>query len=107
MKLLRGSPLGRARCALTVVLVMAACGDDDVDVREGASGMLADSAVLAQMRDTGTIGRILYDAPPDLSLASARQRRPEIFRPPTPAAPAATSKPATQPSDTTRRSQRP
>jgi hypothetical protein len=97
MKQLRGCPLGRARCVLTAVLVMAACGDDDVDVREGASGMLADSAVLAQMRDTGTIGRIIYDAPPDLSLASAQQRRPEIFRPPAPpAAPASARKDTTK-----------
>ena len=64
-------------------LVMAACGDDDAGMREGpASGMLADSAVLAQMRDTVTVNRIIYDPAPDLSLSSAQQRRPEIFRPP-------------------------
>lgn len=97
MKQLRGCLLGRARYVLTAALVMTACGDDDVDVREGASGMLADSAVLAQMRDTVTVGRIIYDAPPDLSLASARQRRPEIFRPPAaPAAPASARKDTTK-----------
>jgi hypothetical protein len=100
MKLLRA-----ACCVLTVF--MMACGDDDVDIREGSSGeMLADSAVLAQMRDTFTVNRIIYDSAPDLSLASARQRRPDIFRPPTPPAPAA-SKPATQPADTAQRARRP
>lgn len=92
---------------LTLVFLLAACGDDDIDIREGASSeMLADSAVLAQMRDTFTVGRIIYDPPPDLSLASARQRRPEIFRPPTPPAPAA-SRPATQAADTAQRARRP
>lgn len=75
----------RSRIALYALagLVMGACGDDDAGMREGpASGMLADSAVLAQMRDTGTVNRIIYDPAPDLSLSSAQQRRPEIFRPP-------------------------
>jgi hypothetical protein len=99
-------PLCAACCALTALLVVSACGDDDVDIRERpASGMLADSAVLAQMRDTVTVGRVIYDPPPDLSLASARQRRPEIFRPPTPAG--ATAKPAAQPTDTAQRARRP
>jgi hypothetical protein len=75
-------------CVLTAVLVVGACGDDDeAGIREGASGMLADSAVLAAMRDTGSVNRIIYDPAPDLSLASAQQRRPEIFRPPPPATP--------------------
>jgi hypothetical protein len=81
------TPWCATRCMLTAALVLAACGDDDVDVRERASGMLADSAVLASMRSVDTAGRIIYDPPPDLSLTSAQQRRPEIFRPP-PAAPA-------------------
>jgi hypothetical protein len=99
--------LPAARCLLAMAFVLVACGDDDIDVREGpASGMLADSAVLAQMRDTFTVGRILYDAPPDLSLASARQRRPDIFRPPTPPASAASTRP-TQATDTTQRARRP
>jgi hypothetical protein len=103
MKLLRSALRAPACCVLTVAFVLAACGDDDVDIREGpSSAMLADSAVLAQMRDTVTVGRIIYDPPPDLSLASARQRRPEIFRPPTPAAPA-----APQARDTTQRARRP
>jgi hypothetical protein len=98
----------RAACGVLAVFMMAACGDDDVDIREGpASGMLADSAVLAQMRDTFTVGRIIYDAPPDLSLASARQRRPDIFRPPTPAAAPAAPKPAPQRQDTTQRARQP
>ncbi|HJU67188.1 MAG TPA: hypothetical protein VJ650_03000 [Gemmatimonadaceae bacterium] len=67
--------------------VVASCGgDDEAGMREGrASGMLADSAVLAAMRDTVTVNRIIYDPAPDLSLSSAQQRRPDIFRPPTPA----------------------
>ena len=88
MKQFRTALWAPACRALTAALVLTACGDDDVDVRERASGMLADSAVLAAMRSVDTAGRIIYDAPPDLSLASAQQRRPEIFRPP-PAAPAA------------------
>jgi hypothetical protein len=73
-------------CVLTAVLLVGACGgDDEAGIREGASGMLADSAVLAAMRDTGSVNRMIYDPAPDLSLASAQQRRPEIFRPPAPA----------------------
>ena len=71
---------------VTVLAVgLAACGgDDEADIRDRTgNGMLADSAVLAQMRDTGTVNRIIYDPAPDLSLASAQQRRPDIFRPPT------------------------
>jgi hypothetical protein len=94
-------------CVLALALALAACGDDDVDIREGeARGMLADSAVLAQMRDTFTVGRIIYDAPPDLSIGSARQRRPDIFRPP-PAAGAPAARPGAQPADTTQRARRP
>ena len=88
------SPL--APFALMAVFALASCGDDEAGVREGPSGMLADSTVLAAMRSADTGGRLVYDAPPDLSLASAQQRRPDIFRPP--AAPAA--KPAA-PKDTT------
>lgn len=78
-----------AGLSIAAGFALVSCQDDDVDVRERASGMLADSAVLAAMRSVDTAGRIIYDAPPDLSLTSAQQRRPEIFRPPTPAAPAA------------------
>lgn len=86
--------------AFIAVLVLAACGDDDeAGIREGpASGMLADSAVLAEMRDTVTVNRIIYDPAPDLSLSSAQQRRPEIFRPPAAVAPA----PRAQSRDTSR-----
>ena len=71
------------------IVMLAACGgDDEAGMREGGgSTMLADSAVLAAMRDTGPGTRIIYAPAPDLSLASAQQRRPEIFRPPAPAAP--------------------
>lgn len=82
MNLSRLAPL-----ALGAAAVLASCGDDDAGIREGApSGMLVDSAVLAAMRDTGTVNRIIYDSAPDLSLSSAQQRRPEIFRPPAPPA---------------------
>lgn len=77
--------------ALVAALVLAACGDDDeAGIREGpASGMLADSAVLAEMRDTMTVNRLIYDPAPDLSLSSAQQRRPDIIRPPAIVAPRA------------------
>jgi hypothetical protein len=69
--------------AALVAAVVSSCADDDAGIREGApSGMLADSAVLAGMRDTVTVNRLLYDPAPDLSLSSAQQRRPDIFRPP-------------------------
>jgi hypothetical protein len=88
--------------AVMPVLALSSCGDDDVDVRERASGMLADSAVLQAMRSVDTVGRIIYEPAPDLSLSSARQRRPDIFRPPAPA-----SRPAqrdtTKPERATRR----
>ena len=72
--------------AIVAIVVLMSCGgDDEAGMREGrGSGMLADSAVLAAMRDTVTVNRIIYDPAPDLSLSSAQQRRPEIFRPPAP-----------------------
>lgn len=75
--------------AIVAVVVLMSCGgDDEAGMREGGgSGMLADSAVLAAMRDTGKVNRIIYDPAPDLSLSSAQQRRPDIFRPPAPATP--------------------
>lgn len=85
--------------------VLASCGDDDVDIREGErttpSGMLADEEVIKQMRSTDSGGRIIYATPPDLSLSSARQRRPDIFRAPgAPGAPAAPARPAPRDSTT-------
>ena len=87
-----------APMAIVVTALLASCGgDDEAGMREGGgSEMLTDSAVLAAMRDTGTVNRILYDPAPDLSLSSAQQRRPDIFRPPAPA----TTRPA--PRDTTK-----
>ena len=82
--------------------VTAACGkDDDVDIRESErttpSGMLADEEVVKQMRSNDSGNRIIYAPPPDLSLSSAQQRRPDIFR--APGAPATPARPA--PRDTT------
>lgn len=72
-----------ACCVLTAVFVVGACGDDEAGIREGASsGMLADSAVVAALRSSDTTGRIIYDPAPELSLASAQQKRPDMFRPP-------------------------
>jgi hypothetical protein len=95
--------------AVMAVVALASCGDDEAGVREGPSGMLADSTVLAAMRSVDTGGRIIYAAPPDLSLASARQRRPDIFRPPAPAATASKAAPkdTTKAEDATRRARRP
>ncbi len=48
------------------------------------------------MRPSVSGVRIIYDKPPDLSLASAQLRRPDIFKAPTPApaaAPGAAAKP--------------
>ena len=77
----------RSWIAAIAMAMLASCGgDNEAGMREGGgSAMLADSAVLAAMRDTVTVNRIIYDPAPDLSLASAQQRRPEIFRPPAPA----------------------
>lgn len=87
-----------AALSIIAAIALVACGEDDVDIRQGPStSMLADSAVLAQMRSVDTVGRIIYEPAPDLSLASARQRRPDIFRPPAPAA-----TPRAAPKDTAR-----
>jgi hypothetical protein len=85
--------------AVVATALLTSCGGDDAGIREGGgAAMLADSAVLAAMRDTMTVNRLIYDPAPDLSLASAQQRRPEIFRPP------AASPPRAAPArDTTRR----
>mgnify|MGYP003289816018 CR=1 FL=1 len=87
---------GIAAVGLAMTVLLVSCKDDDVDIREGPTGMLADSTVLQAMRSSDSGGRIIYAPAPDLSLASARQRRPDIFRPPAPAA-----KPAA-PTDTTK-----
>jgi hypothetical protein len=81
-----------AALALVTVLALGSCKDDDVDIREGASGMLADSTVLQAMRSSDSLGRLVYDPAPDLSLASAQQRRPDIFRAPAPAVKPAAAK---------------
>jgi hypothetical protein len=89
--------MGRLTVAALAMLTfgfVSACGDDDdVDIREGerttSSAMLADEEVLKQMRSSDSGGRIIYAPPPDLSLTSAQQRRPDLFRPPgAPATPA-------------------
>jgi hypothetical protein len=91
---------------LATAFALVSCGEDEVDIREGARGMLADSAVLQAMRSSDSGGRIIYAAAPDLSLASARQRRPDIFRPPTPAKPVP-QRDTTEAGDTTRRARQP
>lgn len=101
MKLSRISAL-----AIMAVFALASCKDDEAGMREGASGMLADSTVLQAMRSVDTVGRIIYEAAPDLSLASAQQRRPDIFRPPATASKAA-PKDTTKSEDATRRARRP
>jgi hypothetical protein len=90
----------RAATAAATVLVAAAfaCGDDEVGVRGQTAGdslraaALADEAVLKELRSTDSGGRLVYDPPPDLSLASAQSRRPDIFK--APAAPAKAATPA-------------
>jgi hypothetical protein len=83
--------------------LLSACGDDDdrVGLRRGehttSSAMLADEQVVRQMRSTDSGGRVIYAPPPDLSLSSAQQRRPDIFR--APGAPATPSRAV--PRDTT------
>lgn len=82
--------------AVLALGALVSCGDDAGGIREteraAPSGMLADEGVLEQMRSTDSGGRVIYAAPPDLSLTSAQQRRPDIFRAPgaraTPARPA-------------------
>jgi hypothetical protein len=93
--------------AVMPVLALTSCGDDDVDVREASSGMLADSAVLEAMRSIDTVGRIIYEPAPDLSLVSAQQRRPDIFRPPTAATRPTAPTDTTKGRDTTRRARQP
>jgi hypothetical protein len=95
--------LSRLVPALIVTISLAGCGDDDeASIRERPnSGLLADSAVLAQMRDTGTVNRLVYDPAPDLSLTSAQQRRPDIFRPPAPAAAPAARRDTSTPANRT------
>jgi hypothetical protein len=95
---------------LTVVILAvftlgatSGCGKgDDVDIRESErttpSGMLADEDVVKQMRSNDSGNRIIYAPPPDLSLASAQQRRPDLFR--APGIPTTPARPA--PRDTTR-----
>jgi len=82
--------------AIVLLAAAVACRDDDVGVREQTAGdslraaALADEAVLKEMRSSDTAGRIIYDPPPDLSLASAQSRRPDIFKAPAPATKTAT-----------------
>ncbi|MGQ0713677.1 MAG: hypothetical protein ACT4PJ_08075 [Gemmatimonadaceae bacterium] len=76
--------LGIAALALVASGILTSCDDDDgIELREGEptrqGAMLADQNVVTQMRSTDSLGRIIYDPPPDLSLTSAQQRRPDIF----------------------------
>lgn len=96
--------LTAATVAVLTLGVLTSCGDDDPgDIREGErttpSGMLADEEVIRQMRSSDSGGRVIYAPPPDLSLTSAQQRRPDIFR--APGAPAAPARPAPRDTATT------
>jgi hypothetical protein len=88
--------LGRTiMLAIALAAIPAACrGDNDqVGVRDQAStergerqatAALSDEEIIAQLKTIDTIGRNIYDPPPDLSLTSAQLRRPDLFRPPQP-----------------------
>jgi hypothetical protein len=72
-----------------IASVVLGCGDAG-DVRElpdGAEGAqrsaLLDQEVVKEMRSPDTIGRIIYEPPADLSLASAQLRRPDLVKPDT------------------------
>jgi hypothetical protein len=75
--------LGIPALALVASVVLVSCDDDGIELREGQpttqSAMLADQNVVRQMRSTDSLGRLVYDPAPDLSLSSAQQRRPDIF----------------------------
>lgn len=79
----------RAVSAAFIASVVMGCGDAG-DVRErpeGAEGAqksaLLDEEVVKEMRAPDTIGRIIYEPPADLSLASAQLRRPDLVKPDT------------------------
>jgi hypothetical protein len=80
---------------VVVAAYTSACGrDEDVDIREPSAeatdAKLAtmDEDVLKAMAEPKEPGRIIYDAPPDLSYASAQLRRPDLVRPDTSKKPA-------------------
>jgi hypothetical protein len=91
-----------ALAVVTLGAVSACRGGDEAGIREGeratSSAMLADEEVVKQMRSNDSGNRIIYAPAPDLSLSSAQQRRPDIFR--APGAPA-TTRPAPRETTTT------
>jgi hypothetical protein len=66
---------------LTLAAACAAvtgCADEPPGgVRHAAA--LADDAVVTTLRAPRVQGRLVYDPPPDLSLANAQARRPDLF----------------------------
>lgn len=79
--------------AMMVVLATAttsACGrDEDGSIREPSAAAsdtkvaAMDEDVLKAMAEPKVPGRTIYDAPQDLSYASARLKRPDLVRPDT------------------------
>jgi hypothetical protein len=53
--------------------------DEDARARQGTY-LLADSNVVAELRAPANPGRIIYDAPTDLSYANAQRTRPDLVR---------------------------
>jgi hypothetical protein len=80
------------RSILAVLLVSAALGacrdrDDRTDLRTLSTDemarqgklTLADSQVVTALRSPTQVGRIIYEAPEDLSLANAQRMRRDLF----------------------------
>ena len=92
--------------AVLAIAASGACGGtNDADDREQAStagdtkSAMMNDDVLKAMAEPKEPGRIVYDAPIDLSYASAQLRRPDLVKPDT--SKGATSGPAA-PKDTTK-----
>lgn len=69
----------RAAALITGPLLLLGCRDD-LNQDRTASSMLADSAIVASLTMPDTIGRIIYEPPADLSMASAMTKRPDLFK---------------------------
>lgn len=74
-----GARLGRP--LIVAVLLWSIGCEDELNRERTASSMLADSAIVASLKSPPAVGRIVYEPPADLSMASAMTKRPDLFKP--------------------------
>jgi hypothetical protein len=86
----------RGRPLMAVLLLLSIGCEDELNQERTASSMLADSAIVASLKSPPAVGRIVYEPPADLSMASAMTKRPDLFKPIVKAGNAAATEPGSR-----------